>query len=411
MKLVRRIFFYSVLSLVAVVIALTASVFLYKDRIIQQFIREANKQLNTPITIKKMDVSIFQEFPQLSIVFHDVYVEDSHPGQYPLLTAKRISFQLNPIDAWRGDYTVNGMDIRDSETNLKINQDGDNNYTIVTKKQRGAAESQSALGFVLSNVSLHNTIVHYTDHRNLQDFTFSSKKLAAAIRSAGDIYDIEAKGDLTPEKMVISNNNFLHGKSFAIESHLVYDDLKKYLTIHPSELALKTSNFSVTGTYSWIEKNIIDITTTGKDTDIQTLLSLLPESKGKQFDRYRSKGDVYFKTRLNGEISSNRHPAIAVDFGFNDATLYHPDFKTRIENANLKGSFSTGDVTDLSLATLSLRDINAKLNGENFQANFVLHNFSDPEINMDFKGKIDAPAVLDLYPVDEIGYASGALVV
>src|SRR5687768_4539139 len=129
LKLLRRVLFYLTLTLGVAIIALTAAVFMYKDKIINQFIREANKQLNTPITIKKMDVSVFQEFPQLSIVFHEVYVEDSHPGQYPLLTAKKISFQLNPIEVWRGNYTVKGMNIHNSETNLKINEMGENNYT------------------------------------------------------------------------------------------------------------------------------------------------------------------------------------------------------------------------------------------------------------------------------------------
>jgi len=391
------------------VIALAASVFLYKDRIIQQFIREANKQLNTPITIKKMDVSVFQEFPQLSIVFYDVYIEDSHPGQYPLVTAQKVSFQLNPLQVWRGDYTIQGMEIRDSEAHLKINEKGENNYTIV-KKQKGI-EGQSAVSFALSNVSLHNTRVHYVDLRMVQDFIFQSQRLDASIHSVEDIYDIEAKGQLTTGKLMIGSNNYLKEKSFEIESHLVYDDNKKHLTIHPSDLGLKSSSFTVSGTYGWKDKNVINISTSGRNTDIQTLLSLLPESKGKKFDRYRSRGDVYFKARLEGEISSAASPALTIDFGFDDATLFHPDYKTRIENANLKGSFSTRNVNNLSKATLSLKDINGKLNNENFSANFILKNFSDPDLILDFKGKLDAPAVFDFYPVEEVKYVSGSIMV
>lgn len=409
MKLLRRVLFYSALSLGVIFVALTVSVFLYKDRIIQQFIREANKQLNTPITIRKMDVSVLDHFPQLSIVFHDVYVEDSHPGQYPLLTAKRISFQLNPVQVWQGDYTVQGMEIHDSETNLKINESGKNNYTIV-KPRQGTGGAESPL-FALADVSIHNTIVNYTDLRILQDFTFTSDKLLASIRSSNDVYDIEADGDLTTVKLMISNNNYLGGKSFDIQSHLLYDDVNKHLTIHPSDLTLKSSRFSVKGTYGWKERNLIDITTTGTDTDIQTLLSLLPESSAKRFDRYRSEGDVYFNARLRGEIAAKVSPAISVDFGFNDATLFHPDYKTRIENATLKGSFSTANVHDLRKAALSLKHVRGKLNKENFQANFVMRDFKDPAITLDFKGRVDAPAVFDFYPVEEVRYVSGALVI
>jgi len=410
LKLFRRVLFYSTLTVGAVLIALTAAVFLYKDRIIRQFIREANKQLNTPITIRKMDVSVFEDFPQLSIVFHDVSVEDSHPGQYPLLTARKISFQLNPFQVWRGDYTVKGMEIHDSETNLKIDEEGSNNYTIV-RKQTQSKPGENALVFALADVAIHNATVNYVDLRLLQNFTFRSDKLLASIHSVDDVYDIEAVGHLVTEKLIIANKNYLQGKSFEIRSHLVYDDIRKHLAIQPSDLALKTSRFKVSGSYSWKERNIIDLTTSGKETDIQTLLSLLPESSGKKFDKYRSKGDVYFNARLNGEISSTASPSIAVDFGFNDATLYHPDYKTRIENANLTGTFSTLTLRRMAAAKLSLRNITGKLNNEHFKANFVMNNFEDPDITLDFKGRIDAPALFDFYPVKEVHYVSGALLV
>jgi hypothetical protein len=408
LKLLRRVLFYFALLASVVFIALTASVFLYKDRIINQFIREANKQLNTPITIKKMEVSVFSQFPQLSIVFHDVYVEDSHPGQYPLLTAKKISFQLNPIEVWRGNYTIKGMKIQDSETHLKIDEDGENNYTIVNK-QKGGQGAGTGIGLALSNVSLNNTVVHYVDVRILQDFTFRSENLVASIHSENDIYDIAAKGQLMAEKMMIGKHNYLAGKSFEIRSELIYDDDKKHLTIEPSDLELKTASFSVSGTYGWKEKNMLNVETAGMDTDIQTLLSLLPEAKGKKFEKYRSKGKVYFNAKLIGEVSSSTSPAIEIDFGFDEATLFHPDYKTKIENATLKGSFRARDVNDMTKATLSLRDVTGKLNNEYFRANFVLHNFSDPEILMDFEGKIDAPALLDFYPVEDVKYVSGAL--
>ena len=409
MKLLRRVLFYTILCLGIFFIALTASVFLYKDRIINQFIREANKQLNTPITIKKMDVSVFQQFPKLSIVFHDVYVEDSQPGQYPLLTAKKISFQLNPIEVWRGTYTIKGMEVFDSETHLKIDEDGRNNYTII--KKQTPSGTGSAIGFALSNLRLHHTVVHYRDLGMVQDFTFTSENLVASIRSSKDVYDIDAKGELTTEKMMIGSNNYLREKSFEIKSHLIYDDVKKHLTVHPSDISLKTSSFSVSGDYGWKDKNIINFTTQGTNTDIQTLLSLLPESKEKKFDQYRSHGEVYFQAQLRGEVSSSASPSLSLDFGFINATLFHPEYKTRIEEATLEGSFTTPDVNNLRGASLALKGMKGKLNSQNFQANFILHNFEDPEVLLDFKGKVDAPALLDFYPVENFHSVSGSLLV
>jgi hypothetical protein len=409
LKTFRKILFYLLLAIVVLVVALSLSVFLFKDKIINQFIREANKQLNTPVKIAKIDVSVWQNFPMLSIVMHDVYVEDSQPGQYPLLEAKEISFQLSLVDAWHEDYKIQGLRIQDSETNLKINDKGENNYTIA--KDTGGEGGGGSISFELRNVNLQNTTVHYTDTKSDQRFTFVSKALVSSIQTVNDVYNIDAAGDVTTEKIEINRTSFLAGKSFQLESQLVYDDLQKILTIKPSVLNLKNAGFDVSGTYAWKTKNLIDLAVNGKDTDIQTILSLLPGSAAKAFEKYKSDGDVYFKAKLKGEISSRKSPGLTIDFGFTNATVYQPDYKSRIEEASMTGSFATPEVMEVSQAVLVLKNIKGKLNNEPFSANFVLQNFNNPEVISDFKGRVDAAAVLGFYPIANLTDVSGSLLV
>ena len=118
MKKFRKPILYFLGTLLVIAIALVASVFIFKDRIIEAFIQEANKSLSTPIKIGKIEISAWNDFPNLAIVFQDVYVEDSHPQEHALLTAKTISFYLNPIEAWNGKYSIRGLQVMHSETDL-----------------------------------------------------------------------------------------------------------------------------------------------------------------------------------------------------------------------------------------------------------------------------------------------------
>lgn len=407
MRTVRKIFFYLSLAVAVVLITMVASVYFFKDQIINEFIREANKSLSTPVKPGKIEVSWFEDFPNLSIVFHDVYVEDSHEGQYPLLTAEVISFQLNALEAWRGKYTIKGMQIKNSETILKIDTKGKNNYTIL--KEKGNDGGGAAIGFELKNVKLINTKVRYSDLRARQEYIFSSDRLTASIKSMNDIYNINADGNLTTEKLKIDKTELFNGKSFSISSKLVYDDLNKNLLINPSELILKQSTFTVEGNYYWKDRSLINLKATGKNTDIQTLLSLLPESTAKSFERYQSEGDMYFNAELKGEIGRNTSPSLSVDFGFQNATLFHPEYKSRIEEANIEGSFASSHVADPTKAVLVLKNIQGKLNGEQFTANLVVNNFTDSDVILNFKGKLDAASVFDFYPVGNISDVSGSL--
>lgn len=404
---VRKIFFYFLLAAGVFFATLTGIVFLFKDRIINQFIREANKNLSTKVKIGKTDISWFERFPNLSIVLTNVYVEDSHEGIYPLLTAEKVSFQLKVAEALRGNLLIHGLQITGSETKLKINAEGINNYTITTNTQSGKSEG---VRFALENVRLTDTRVDYVDMRSNEEYRFHSEKLRATIDAEQDIYDIEAEGTVTTEKIRVRQVELFNGKTFRINSDLVYNDALRKLTINPSELRLRSSEFLVEGEYEWKDKAIIDLHAEGKNTDIQTLLSLLPESVSRSFERYRSKGDMRFTANLKGTIARNSSPALTASFGFQEATIYHPDYRTRIEHANLEGSFASAHVADPAEAVLILKNINGRLNGETFLSNLTVQNFSDPQIQLQFKGELDATSLADLYPVKELTGVSGTVV-
>jgi hypothetical protein len=405
LKTYRKVLFYILLTFVVLVVSLVISAFLFKDKIIAQFIHKANEQLSTPINVGKIDVSVFERFPNISIVFKEVYVEDSHPGKYPLLTANQISFHLSPLDVYRGQYTIQGMKIKNGEANLKIDATGVNNYTITKESANGGPVS-----FELKNVTLFNTRVRYHDLKQGEDLIFSSDQLFASIRSSGNQYAIKAKGEVTTEKLLINEVSLLEDKSFYINTVLLYDDAEKKILFNPSKLQLKTSAFTVEGTYSWKDKSEINLRVEGQDTDIQTLLSLLPDPVTEKFKRYKSYGDMYFRAQVSGELSDKKSPALSAEFGFNKATITHPETSAKIEDANLEGSFATNSFRNASLAVLSLKNITGKLNGKPFQADLVVRNFNDSDIILNFKGELDARALTGLYPIDALNEVSGTLV-
>ncbi len=388
------------------VVGVALAVYLYSDRIIDEFIREANKHLNTPVQVGRIEVSMLDQFPLLSIVCREVSVEDSHPGTYPLFTAGEVRFQMNPIEVWRGNYTIRGVKVFDSETRLKLDAAGKNNFTIVKKH---ASAGKGGVAFELRNVELHDTRVYYLDLHQNHDLAFSSTALLASIKTRDDIYTIDARGDVTTEQLDIRGQSFLRGKPFEVTSKLVYDDINKSLRINPSDLRLRGSHFVVAGNYEWKEKNLINIETEGKNTDIQTLLSLLPESVSTRFEKYESKGDVYFSSVLKGEITNNVYPSLSVEFGFSHATLFHPEYQSRIEDASVSGSFASDNLLRASKGTLILKNIRGALNDEAFTADLVLKDFDDPEVIFNFKGRLDALSLTNFYPIPSVSNLSGEM--
>ena len=405
MKKVTKVAIYITSGLLALVIILAASLYFFKDRIIQEFIKEANKSLNTPVKIGKIEISTWQDFPNLAIVFTDVYVEDSQPGEYPLLTAKKVSFYMNPIEAWRGNYSIRGLQINNSETNLKINAAGKNNFTIAN----AAKDSISSISFDLKNVRLLNTVIRYHDQQIHQHHIFTSEKLTASIGIRDDLYKINATGDITTNQIEVNQQIFLKEKKFDINALVDYDDKNKLVFINSGNLKINKSTFDVTGTYGFKQKNLIDIKAEGKETTVQTLLALLPEKANRKLTQYQSKGDVFFTLTLKGEISEHKDPFISIAFGCKDATFFHPEYQSKIEHANLEGSFASPELTQFKNAELFLKNMKGELNGKEFSANLSMQNFENPYVAFDFKGELDATSIQRFYPIADIKEVDGSI--
>lgn len=406
MRVAKKIIFYVALTVVVLISVLGVTVWFNKDRIINRFVTEMNEHLQTPVNVGKISVTIFASFPNISIVLDNVYIEDSHKEKQPLLTASTITFSINPFEIWNEAYIIRGLTVINGEAWLRLDENGVNNYTIVKK----ASTSEQKLGFELRNVRLKNTRVHYEDLKVAQQMYFTSDALSATITSSNDRYIIGAKGDVTTDEISLGNTTYVANKVATVQTNLIYDDEEKLLTIEPSLLTVFDSEFSVSGSYGWREKKVIDITVKGENTTVQTLLAILPADVNSNLQKYRSRGNVFFDMNIRGPVGSDGSPSLTSAFGFDNATIFYPESNASLERVTLDGSFAMARVNDGSTAALMLNGFKGTLNGEPFEAALRITDFKDAAVQCAIKGTFDIQSVLNFYPVKQLNKASGQLV-
>lgn len=402
LKRLRKILLYSGAVVLVVVLVAVVTAYFFSDKIINRFVEEANKHLATPVKIGKMDVSLLADFPEMSITFKDVYVEDSHPGEFPLFKAKEVSFAFNAYDAWQGQYSIKGLRIRNSETNIRINEKGKPNYIITKDTVSGSGD----ISFDIRDIKLKSQQVTYVDEYNHQSHEFSSESLTASVVLNNNLYQISAVGDINSKQVGIGDLLFFRDKSFDLKFEMVYDDASKLITFKPSTIQQTNGKFELKGTYAFADKPAFDLEVNGKETSLQTIFSFLPESLIKPVEQYESEGDLYFGLSLKGGFT---RPRIVIDFGSKSATILHPETKFRISQTNLTGRFSSFGLTDFSTATLQLKNVSGQLNNKNFWGDFDLKNFDRPQVDFKFKGELEAASLKPFFDQAYLNDASGTL--
>jgi hypothetical protein len=402
-KSMRKFLAYALALVILLIVLGAVSAYFLKDKIVNSFIEAANEKLATPVKIGKIDISFFSEFPSCAIEFSDVYVEDSHAETFPLFTAKKMSFSFNALDAWNGTYVIQGLNISESETNIRINKKGQGNFKV-TKEDGDTGKNISVN---LKNILLRRQRVTYVDESVRQSHEFNSTKIAADVALKDNVYYILAKGDAITNQIGIGENIFFKDKLFNMDLSMLYDDTQKLVTFNPSTIEETNGEFELKGNYGFKKQSTLDLVITGKETNIQTILSFLPESMAGAVKQYESEGDLYFGLTVKGNLTE---PTIHSDFGCRNATIFHPETDLKITEANLSGSFTSKGVTNFSTAALELRNVNGKLNTKPFTGDLKLNNFNQPVVDLKFKGELDASSVQTLIGREFLKQATGILV-
>ena len=181
-------FFGIILSLIVIISLL---LYIYKDEICGMVISKVNGYLKTEVQVASVDLTFWSTFPNLSVDFNHVFIQDPFEGSSKsdtLFASEQVRLKFNPFDIWRENYTVKSIEVSPGTLQLKVNKEGLENYDIV--KEQEETEDEAAVDLNLEIIELENFRVSYdnkaTDQlyrTHLQNMTLTGALSASVFSS------------------------------------------------------------------------------------------------------------------------------------------------------------------------------------------------------------------------------------
>ena len=120
--------------ILSIMLLISAGLYYFKDEICGVVITEVNQYLKAKVTVEKVDLAFWGSFPNLSVDFNQVFIQDSYEkstNKDTLLYSDRIRLKFNPMDIWEVKYDVKKIEVSPGTVKLKINEKGESNYDIL----------------------------------------------------------------------------------------------------------------------------------------------------------------------------------------------------------------------------------------------------------------------------------------
>lgn len=392
-----------IIVIVMLTIAVTITI-IKKDEIINYFVNQANQKISTPIDVKKIDISLINHFPNISINLNDVTIQESLPQNKGILgKAKRVSFSFRIFDLLNKNYEVNGLHISEGVVNLKIDKSGQPNYLILKKDSTAGGSF-----FKLNNITGKNIKVTYLDENSDLDIHFIIKTAYSDLAQSHSKLNVSVNGKLVSDKIRVGKRNFLNNKSLEVDTDIQIDLTQKNYDFTSCNLTIDQGNYELTGSVNAFEKSL-NLNIKGINTSFRTLNSLLSSDLSKYFREYNTKGEVYFAGSVTGQYGSQNKPDVHLNFGAKNASFFHPKYKKQIEQVNLTGAFTTGPTNRASNYQLELKDFSCVLDDKALEGQLIVKNFDSYKIDLLLSGEADVNSLALLFPEDHIKSAFGTV--
>lgn len=404
----KKIFLWFSGILLTVIVVLSLLLYLFRDRIIQAAIGEVNKYLNVKVDIDpKIDLTWWSTFPNVSVRFRSVKIYESVPGSDSLM-GKADNVYL-AFDTWQllaGQYVIQQLDVDNGTFNLRITRNGLQNFNIL--KADTSSSSGGSTSLDITGIHGRKILISYRDQRDGQYYSIFSDQINASLNIDSSRYRIFLESNNRIEQISVAGTSFLGGKHANTHGVIIYEPGKNKVTFEPSEIQLEEALFSFHG-YVDLNSQKLDLRIENKESEIKTLISLMPERAYQQLKTYKSSGKVYLSCSFSGNYGPTQNPYVRVVFGLDRVNLQEPDLNIKLHDVSLKGEYNNGNKQNVYTSQLTLQGIKGILDNEKIAGNFQMLNFMDPWLKFDLAGAVSIPWLLRVFPTSDLKDGSGRI--
>ena len=383
----------------------------YQNEVKGFIVTELNKQLNTKILIdgKDIDFTVFKNFPYASVDFKNVKALDAVESinKDTLFKAGKISFQFNIVDIFKKKYNIKKLKIDDVDVKIRIDKNGNDNYHFWKPM---SDTSSTVFSFALEKIVLTKIQLSYIDYEAKQNIDVLIKNSTLSGKFSSQQYSLETKSDLLINQIQINKTVFLRKKNIRAELALYVDNTTSSYKIKDSKIKIENLLFELSGNViTSKDESVVNIGIRGKNMDIKSVLSLIPNQYKGRINDYESDGEFYFDATIKGPFSENKAPLINAEFGIKNADITQVKNNIVLHDVNLKGRYSNGTKDNPKNSLFELIPFSATTNQGSLSGELSLHNLDNPLIEAKIKADLQLGELQKFFKIDTIETISGEL--
>jgi len=395
--------------IVSLLLILLFAPVLFKGKIRQIIIEQADSTLNAKLDFKDLSISMFRSFPSLSVRIEGLSLSGVNEFEKDTL----VSFDYFQTDVSLGSVIfgdqidIKSIVLNKPKVNAIVLEDGKANWDIVkpdtTVAETDTIEEPSTFKIGLKKFAINQGKIIYDDRQGKMDATIDTLDFLLKGDLSASTTNLNIVSSIAQLSFDMDGIKYLRKAKVGFKSDFAADLDSSSYTFKDNELTLNDIVMGFSGNVKMPTDDIkIKIDFKSKETAFKSVLSLIPEIYMTDFAGIQTSGIFDLKGYVDGIYNDSLLPAFGIDLNIEKGMFKYPDLPKSVDNINIavkvdnKGGSGDYNIVDMKKAHAEIagNPIDAKM--------YISTTPNDVDMNGWLKGKLDLTSIKDIIPLDSV---------
>lgn len=412
MKKLIKIFCVTLACLVA---AMAIVPLVFKEKIKEVVISEANKMINAEFGFEDLSISLFRAFPQASVGIEDFWLRGKEVFANDTLAYVgdvEVAVDLKSIFG-NGGFDISKVLIRDTYLKAIVLEDGRANWDIMypseekeleAKEEEMEDSTENTFRVLLTKIEIDNLNIIYDDRQSDMYAHIATFDATCSGDMAADKALLDLQASISALTFKMDGVPLLNKARIGADIDVDADFANGIYTLEENTLSLNAIKATIDGWAALPDDAPLnmDLRMNTSDIHFKEILSLVPAIYAKDFEELKADGTVSLHAYAKGKLTENILPQFKAELKVSDGNFRYPALPAGIEDIQIVASVSNPG-GDIDFTSVNVERFSLNMLGNAFAVSARVNTpISDPDFTATAKGTIDMGRVKDVYPLEDI---------
>lgn len=397
------------LALLLVVLILIPIIF---GKQIKQAVKDyINEEVNATVYFEDIGISIFQNFPNLTVSLDKFGVvgKEDFAGD-TLVDVNSFGVVVDLFSIMGDKYNVRKITLDAPRIFAKVNKAGKANWdimkpsadTAVVAETPSDTSTASSLNLQLSAYSITKGHVVYDDREGDMFLEVENLKHTGSGDFANDAYDFETYTSADSVTFIMEGTNYLNKGKIDADLTVNIDTKTSIYTLRNNRIGLNALELKFDGWVSMIGDNIgMDLKFSTNENSFKSILSMVPGMYTADFNDVKTNGTFALDGSVKGTYNEKSLPGFNIHLAVENGSFKYADLPDEVKNINFDFKAESPGPT-LDKLKIEFPKFHAELGAAPIDARLMMTGLmaSNMFIDASAKAKINLADLSKMFPME-----------